>query len=113
MNQRRDPYEIVYRKYVTEKSTMLSQLKKKENNRSIRRCQTPKYVFLVNPKANKTEIAWAVEEIYAEKNIHVAKVNTVTIKGTNYARRGNRQAGCSSSFKKAIVSLQRGDSLDD
>lgn len=109
----RDPYEIIKRKYVTEKATLLSQLKNKENNRSIRRCQSAKYVFLVDTKATKTEIAWAVEEIYAAKNIHVAKVNTLNVKPTVYGRRGNRQPGISSGFKKAIVTLQRGESLDE
>lgn len=65
-----------------------------------------KYVFKAAPDANKREIKKAVEEAYKVK---VTAVNTVNIpkKMRNYGR----TPGWKSGFKKAIVSLKKGDSI--
>lgn len=68
-------------------------------------------MFLVDPKANKIEIAQAIEEIYSEKKIKVVAVNTIRVKPKQRRVRGN--VGYTSGFKKAIVTLEEGDSLDD
>ncbi len=47
---------------------------------SLSRCKTPKVVFDVDVSATKPEIAQAIEEIYAERNVKVVSVNTVSIK---------------------------------
>ena len=59
-----------------------------------------KYTFRVADKANKIEIAKAVEEIFGVK---VAKVNTISMKG--HLRRMGRNQGYTSDWKKAIVTL--------
>ena len=60
-----------------------------------------KYTFRVDSRANKIEIAKAVEEIFGVK---VAKVNTVSMKGRQ--RRMGRNVGYTSDWKKAIVTLK-------
>lgn len=107
----RNPYQIIKHQYITEKATMLAGLKNANSNRSVARCESPKYVFEVERTANKQEIASALEEIYKEKNIKVVAVNTINVKAK--ARRVRGRLGEKSAFKKAIVTLEKGDSLDN
>lgn len=62
-----------------------------------------KYTFLVNKKANKTQIKKAVEELFAE--VKVESVNTVNYDG-KYKRMGKSE-GKTASYKKAIVQLKK------
>ena len=110
---KKNPYSIVKRRYITEKATVLSSLKDAKGNASIKRCESPKYTFEVDPTANKTEIREAIEEIYAARNLRVVRVNTINVKPKQYARRGNRQPGRATFMKKAIVTLARGDVIED
>ncbi len=59
-----------------------------------------KYTFRVAKKANKIEIAKAIEEIFGVK---VDKVNTISMKG--HLRRQGRSEGYTSDWKKAVVTL--------
>ena len=59
-----------------------------------------KYAFVVDRRADKTQIKAAVEEIFKVK---VAKVNTVNVRG-KFKRQG-RSEGYTSRFKKAYVQL--------
>jgi large subunit ribosomal protein L23 len=59
-----EPYDVLKKPLITEKSTSLLQ----EN----------KYTFEVDPRANKTEIKQAVQSIFKVK---VEKVNTMRVKG--------------------------------
>lgn len=106
-----NPYAIVKHQHVTEKSMMLQQLKTATSNKSLARCQSPKYVFIVERTANKQEIAKAVEEIYKEKNIKVVAVNTINVKPKQRRVRG--RLGMTSAFKKAVVTLDINDSIDN
>lgn len=108
----RDPYEIIKSRYVTEKATVMEQLHTSESNRSVARCKSPKYVFIVDKNANKSEIASAVEAIYKELKVKVAKVNTIILKGKT-KRRGRGRPGKTASYKKAIVTMEPGDSIDN
>ncbi len=108
---RKTPYDIIKSRYVTEKSRVLEELKDNASNRSVAKCEKPKYVFLVEKKANKREIADAIEQIYAEKNIKVKSVNTITIKPKKKRMRG--RIGYKSAFKKAVVTLEKGDDLGE
>lgn len=107
---KKSPYDTIKSRYVTEKSALLSSLKDRASNPSLRSFERPKYVFLVDPKANKIEIAQALEEIYAEKKIKVVAVNTINAKGK--MRRVRGRLGRAASFKKAIVTLEKGDELE-
>ncbi|NGX61554.1 MAG: 50S ribosomal protein L23 [Chlamydiae bacterium] len=108
----KDPFNVVKARYVTEKATMLEQLHLSDKNRCLARCDAPKAVFLVRTSANKQEIAKAVEEIYKEKNVKVTKVNTILTKGKP-KKRGRARPGSTASYKKAIVTLEKGDRIDE
>lgn len=67
--------------------------------------------FVVDKQANKIQIKSAVEEMYG---VTVEAVNTVIYAGKNksrYTRTGVIQ-GKKNSFKKAIVTLAKGDTID-
>ena len=63
---------------------------------------TKKYVFIVDKKANKTEIKLAVEAIFGVK---VDKVNTANVRGK--LKRQGRNEGYTSDYKKAAVTLKK------
>ena len=62
-----------------------------------------KYTFLVDPRANKTEIKIAVEDVFGVK---VASVNTINRKGK--ARRTRFGVGRRKDTKRAVVTLREG-----
>ena len=67
---------------------MLQRLKTAESNPSLKRCESPKYVFVVDRDANKQEIAQALEEIYKNEGIKVVAVNTINVKAKARRVRG-------------------------
>lgn len=107
----RTPYQIIKHQHVTEKAMMLQELKNAKSNPSLARCESPKYVFVVDPKANKQQIASAIEEIYKDQHVKVVAVNTIQVKAKSRRVRG--RIGKKSGFKKAIVTFEKGDSLDN
>lgn len=107
----KNPYQVVKHQYVTEKSMMLQRLKTAESNPSLKRCKSPKYVFIVDRAATKTDIARAVEEIYKDQDVKVVAVNTINVKAK--PRRVRGRSGYTSSFKKAVVTLRDEDNLDN
>lgn len=66
-----------------------------------------KYVFEVSKQATKSEIARAVGSMYG---VTVVKVNTLCYKPKTHGFRG--RSGVKSGFKKAIVSLKQGESIE-
>lgn len=69
------------------------------------------YSFVVNRKANKVEIRQAVE---AEFNVNVKSVNTMIIPGkkkTRNTKSGVIRGGVSA-IKKAIITLDEGETID-
>ena len=66
-----------------------------------------KYVFVVDKRANKIQIADAVEEVFKVK---VEKVNTVNVKGKT--KRMGRTQGKRPNYKKAIVKLAPGETIE-
>lgn len=107
----KSPYSVVKSRYITEKATVLQNLHLAKSNKSLARCDAPKYVFLVDKNATKVEIRMAIEEIYKEKKITVKSVNTLNTKSKERRVRG--RTGFKASFKKAIVTLKSGDQIDD
>lgn len=71
----------------------------------------PKYCFLVKPEANKVEIQKEVEALY---KVSVADVNTMRYAGKRSARytKAGLVKGHKAAYKKAIVTLKAGDSID-
>ena len=83
---------------VTEKMTAITE---KQN----------KFGFIVRPDANKFEIKKEVEALY---NVKVVGVNTCNYSGkakTRYTKSGILK-GRTNAFKKAIVNLKEGDTID-
>ena len=110
---KKSPYDIVKSRYMTEKTAVLAQLRTSKSSKSLARCENPKYVFIVDKDANKAEIAAAIEEIYQEKNVRVVAVNTINVKPKHYNRRGQMNPGRDVHRKKAIVTLQPQNLLDE
>lgn len=108
---RKSPYSVIKSRYMTEKANVLQNLHTAEGNKSLARCNQPKYVFLVDRNATKTEIAMALEEIYREKGIKVKSVNTINVKPKPRRVRGRK--GKTAMKKKAIVTLAAGDMIDE
>ena len=66
-----------------------------------------KYTFKVAPKATKTEIKDAIEKIF---NVKVEKVNTINVHPKK--KRVGRYTGMTNKYKKAIVTLAEGQTID-
>ena len=66
-----------------------------------------KFVFVVDKRANKIQIADAVREIFGKK---VLNVNTINVKGKT--KRRGRTVGKTNSYKKAIVKLEAGETIE-
>jgi large subunit ribosomal protein L23 len=107
----KNPYGVIHSKHVTEKTTVLEGLHAKKTNRSLQKCVTPKYVFIVDKRANKREIAEAIEKIYVKNQVRVIKVNTLLTKPKKRRVRG--RTGMKAGFKKAIVTLRAEDKLGE
>jgi large subunit ribosomal protein L23 len=70
-----------------------------------------KYGFLVNPKANKIEIAKAVEKKF---NVHVESIRTINHPGKmkTQFRKSGRFIGKTSKYKKALITLKQGETIE-
>ena len=93
---------IILRPILSEKGTMLGEV-------------LNKYVFQVEKQCNKLEIKEAIEEKF---NVKIIKVSTMNLKGKNknmtIKSNGHilRTRGNQPSWKKAIVTLEEGSSID-
>ncbi len=85
----KDPRDILLAPVVSEKSYGL--------------LDEGKYTFIVDPRANKTEIKIAIEQVFAVK---VESVNTINRKGKS--RRTKFGLGKRKDTKRAIVTLREG-----
>jgi len=90
----RESYKIIKRPVITEKANVA-----KDSQNQL--------VFEVAIRANKVEIAKAVEELF---DVKVVGVRTQIIRGKR--KRLGRHIGFQSRWKKAIVALREGDSID-
>jgi len=86
-------YRVVRRALLTEKSSKL-------------RTQN-KYIFEVDRRAGKSEIKQAVEELF---KVEVVEVRTMNVSGK--LKRLGRFAGKRPNWKKAIVTLAEGSTID-
>lgn len=87
------PYTVLVRPLITEKGTYLSGLNK--------------YPFQVRTDANKIQIKAAVELAF---NVRVQAVNTLIMHGKQ--RRVGKSTGMTKDWKKAIVTLEPGQSIE-
>ncbi len=83
---------------VTEKANAISE----KNNR---------FSFKVSPEANKYEIRDLIEKLYDVKVVEIKTMNYDGKKKQRYTRTGI-QRGATVAFKKAIVTLAEGQTID-
>jgi len=89
---------IIIRPLVTEKMTAITD-------------KLNRFGFIVRPDANKLEIKKEVEALY---NVTVVDVNTARYIGKNKSRytRSGIINGRTNAYKKAVVTLKEGDTID-
>ena len=70
-----------------------------------------RYGFIVSPRANKIQIKQAIEKLYG---VNVEEIRTMNYAGKNKTRytKSAIQSGKTRAFKKAIVSLAEGETID-
>ena len=87
----KSPYDVIKRPVLTEKA--------------YEGIEEKRYVFEVDIRANKAEIKEAIETVFAEDGVKVAKVNTVRTIGK--MKRQGRTQGMTPEIKKAYVILKK------
>ncbi|MGB4206114.1 MAG: 50S ribosomal protein L23 [Bacteroidales bacterium] len=89
---------IIVKPIVTEKMTELGE-------------KLQRYAFVVQKNSNKIQIKKAVEDLY---DVEVREVNTMNYSGKNKSRFTKRGfvTGRTAAYKKAIVTLAEGQSID-
>ncbi len=89
---------IIIKPIITEKMTALGE-------------KLGRYGFIVDKRANKLQIKKAVKELYG---VEVEDVNTMTYAGKYKSRftKSGLLSGKTNSFKKAIVTLAKGETID-
>ena len=86
-------YQIILKPIITEKGGLLERY--------------DQYLFRVAKDANKVEIKKAIEKLY---KVRVAKVNVASV--PSKFRRVGEHEGKKSGYKKAIVTLKKGDKIE-
>ncbi len=86
-------YDIIYAPIITEKSALMA--------------NDNKYAFKVDPRANKTEIKEAIESIFKVKVLSINTTNSHPKK-----KRVGKYTGMTNKYKKAIVKLAEGNSIN-
>jgi large subunit ribosomal protein L23 len=87
-------YDVVIEPLITEKLSKASET-------------ANQYGFRVHPQANKKEVKAAIEKIFS---VHVESVNTMNVSGK--WRRVRHVPGQTVAWKKAIVTLKKGEKID-
>jgi len=91
----KDLYQVIRNVRLTEKASLLGEM----NNEYVLECE---------PKANKLEIKQAVEKLFGK--------TVLDVRTANYSGKAKRQrradAGRTAHWKKAIVRLKEGETLD-
>jgi large subunit ribosomal protein L23 len=89
---------IIIKPIITEKMTALGE-------------KLGRYGFVVDKSANKIQIKKAVKDMYG---VEVEEVNTMTYAGKRKSRftKSGVLSGKTNSFKKAIITLAKGESID-
>ncbi len=90
----KNQFNLISKPYITEKVLLM----KEEGN---------KVVFRIRQDTNKIELKNAIESIF---NVTVEGINTLNVKGKK--KRLGRHEGRRSDWKKAIVTLKEGDTIE-
>ena len=92
----KEPYRIILKPLITEKSTIL-----RESN---------KYGFVVDMKATKSEIRQAAEEMFDLKG-KITQVNTMRVNGKPKGKLFRYRRGRRPNWKKAIITVAEGTTI--
>lgn len=89
---------VILKPIITEKMTHLGE-------------KLNRYGFMVDRRANKLQIIQAIKELYG---VDVASVNTMVFSGKNKTRftKSGVISGRTSTYKKAIITLAKGETID-
>ncbi|MEI6456318.1 MAG: 50S ribosomal protein L23 [bacterium] len=89
---------VIIKPIITEKMTQMGE-------------KLNRYGFMVDKRANKLQIKQAIKELYG---VDVATVNTMIFSGKNKTRftKTGIISGRTNAYKKAIVTLAKGESID-
>ena len=90
----RDPHDIIQAPLISEKGSLLTE-------------KAHQVLFKVRPDANKIEVKKAVEALFKVKVLNVC---TISVKGKR--KQVGRLVGRTPSWKKAVVTLKEGQSLE-
>jgi large subunit ribosomal protein L23 len=90
--------KVILKPIITEKMTAISE-------------KLNRYGFLVDKRSNKLEVKTAVEKMYGVTVTDVNTMNYIGKKTVRYTKR-NFISGRKDAYKKAIVTLKKGDSID-
>lgn len=88
------PHDVVMRPVMSEKAVM--------------GIADSKYAFYVHPKANRTQIKDAIEQVFS---VDVVKINLINVKGK--VKSLGRYSGRRPARKKAIVTLKPGQRIQE
>ncbi len=91
----KDPRRIIHHPIVTEKSL-------------LNRDEQGHYAFAISIEANKQDVRSAVEKLF---HVHVKDVNIIKVKGK--LKRLGRFEGKRADWKKAIVTLAKGERIEE
>src|SRR3989442_15955102 len=106
-------FEIIKTARLTEKGTRQGthlvryKVKTKDGTEETKTRPLNQYNVVADPRANKTQIRQAVQDLFKVK---VIKVNTLNVRG-KYRRQRTTQAGQAPNWKKAIVTLKEGQKI--
>jgi large subunit ribosomal protein L23 len=89
---------IIIKPIITEKMTHLGE-------------KLNRYGFMVDRRANKLQITQAIKDLYG---VDVTSVNTMVFSGKNKSRftKSGVISGRTSTYKKAIITLAKGETID-
>jgi large subunit ribosomal protein L23 len=89
---------VILKPIITEKMTQMGE-------------KLNRYGFKVDKRANKLQIKKAIKDIYG---VEVAEINTMVYRGKSKTRysKGGFINGKSNNYKKAIVTLAKGETID-
>ena len=107
---------FIIKPIVTEKMTAITEKSSRDKSYKVKgevrtKAATPRYGFIVRPEANKLQIKSEIENLY---NVTVLSVNTLRYAGKSKNRytKSGLIKGKTNAYKKAIVTLKKGDTID-
>jgi large subunit ribosomal protein L23 len=82
-----------------------------EKTNAMRETESRKYVFKVNPRANKFEVMKAIHELFSVNPLNCRVIN-VKQKPRMARTKSGFRLGHTASWKKAIITLPKGEKID-